>query len=320
MVGYVKGLDFASGEIVGDRKGQEDYHAFLLCNNGTELLAILADGMGGHEAGEIASRKAVEAFAHCFKTHPASSVSARLGAALEVANAELAQSISQDPGLSGMGCTLLAAHFSDHGVHWISVGDSPLFIVRGGKIRQLNEDHSMAPEIELRRKSGKISDEEAINHPHRNALRSALMGDGTPSMIDSPAKPFLPRAGDVILLASDGLQTLSDTEICKVTRRDGRSQAIVSNLLGAVQAKARRNQDNATVQVILPKTQGNKQRRPVRSVVLVLMILAALTAGLLILERALLGSKGLESWFGKTAASGLRSTFSQKSGASGGST
>ena len=75
-----------------------------------------------------------------------------------------------------MGCTLIGAAFGPEGLDWISVGDSPLYLVRKGKIVRLNEDHSLAPEIDRMAEMGRMSEEQAKAHPRRHVLRSALIG------------------------------------------------------------------------------------------------------------------------------------------------
>lgn len=264
MSAFAEGRDFAGGDIVGDRKGQEDFHAFLLLDGGAELLSVMADGMGGHEAGEVASRLAVESFARSFQRHGAASITVRLGAALQAADNALAAHIAAHPELAGMGCTLVAAHVSPQGLYWISVGDSPLYLLRKGKLTQINEDHSMAPEIEKSLKAGKISAEEARNHPHRNALRSAVMGEGFSKLVDSPTKPLPLLAGDVIVLASDGVQTLTEPEIGSLLTANASLplQENVARLLRAVQKKQRRNQDNTTVQLVRVPGQVAATRLP----------------------------------------------------------
>ncbi len=300
---FVEGRNFAAGEILGDRKGQEDFHAYLLLNEGQELLAILADGMGGHEAGEVASRLAVESFARCFERHSAGSVSAKLGAALEAADNALAQHVKANPSVRGMGCTLVAAHFSSNEVHWISVGDSPLYILRKGRLSQINEDHSMAPEIEKSLKAGKITASEAQNHPHRNALRSALMGEGTPKLIDSPGRPMKLKGGDVIIVASDGLQTLTDPEIGKVIQSDAIKLASqgVQRLLRAVEKKQKRNQDNATVQMVCLPSSAGRQTSYRKWLIIALCLAAISTAAILFAFLAPIKSSDMSVWLSQSA-------------------
>jgi serine/threonine protein phosphatase PrpC len=254
-------IDFDSQASIGARSGQEDYALFTTGRAGTDLLAVLADGMGGHSAGEVASKKAVDTFYATFSVHPAVSVPAKLGAALNQAKTDLDKSIKDSPALSGMGCTLVGAHIGPLGLQWISVGDSPLFLYRSGKLQRLNADHSMVPVIEEALREGKISKQEALSHPDRHALRSAISGDDL-VLIDTSSAPLALRKGDVVVLASDGLLTLSEAEIVKVIKghRKGTAQSLVNALINAVLAKKLPKQDNTTIQiVILPAPMGSEK-------------------------------------------------------------
>lgn len=244
-------IDCAGIEFLGDRDGQEDYFLAQVISNGSEVLATLADGMGGHASGEVASQRAVEAFNKTVKEYPSDSITAKLAAGLQQANNEIANSINGDASLDGMGCTLVGLHIGSDGLRWISVGDSPLFLFRNGSLRQLNADHSMAPVIEESLRQGKISKEEALNHPHRNALRSAVMGADL-TLIDTPETPFGLMAGDILVLASDGILTLSKTEMQSILKKSSQniSNEICSSLIDAVKNKKRPRQDNTTAVVI----------------------------------------------------------------------
>ena len=111
-----------------------------------ELTAALADGMGGHAGGALASDTACTTFLAAYGSS-SGSVPARLDEAMQLANQAIAAQVQENPSLSGMGCTLIGTTFSAPGIEWVSVGDSPLFLIRGGEILLLNEDHSLAPEI-----------------------------------------------------------------------------------------------------------------------------------------------------------------------------
>ena len=247
-----KEIDFAGQAAVGSRSTQEDYAEFSTSQSKTELLAVLADGMGGHSGGEIASKTAVDAFHGSFNTYPSNSTPTRLGAALNQANTDLASAVKGSPALAGMGCTLVGMHIGVQGLQWISVGDSPLFLYRKGKLRRLNADHSMTPVIEESVRQGKITKEEAIRHPDRHALRSALTGDPL-AMVDTSGEPFSLKKGDVIVLASDGLLTLTPEEITQVIKKQtgATAPAVASALIKAVTAKSKPRQDNTTVQVVI---------------------------------------------------------------------
>lgn len=220
-------------------------------------FVVLADGMGGHAAGEIASSILVtEVFAELkfkisdLKKHEAD-IPAILKSAAMTSNACIRDYVSENPENYGMGATLVAPLLVEDRLYWISVGDSPLYLQRDGKIRQLNEDHSMAPEIDRMVTSGLLSPEEALNHPDRNCLRSVLLGDSVVK-IDCPQVPLQVLEGDIILVASDGLQSLGDGEISAVLRDNEERSAteIAFALLKTVNALEDPDQDNISISII----------------------------------------------------------------------
>lgn len=252
------GIDFAGVESIGARSSQEDYSLFRAFKNQLGLLIVLADGMGGHTSGEIASKNAVNAFDKTFHSYPSESTALKLGASLSEANSQLTKLINSNPQLDGMGCTLIGAYIDKVGIHWVSVGDSLLYLYRNGKLIRLNDDHSMAPLIEESLRSGKITREEAANYPNKNALRSAVMGNDLP-LIDAPAAPTKLFSGDIIVIASDGILSLSDGQIASLLNKffDASADNIAKNLLQAVETQKKPNQDNTTIQVVkIPNSFG----------------------------------------------------------------
>jgi len=253
---WQQGINFSGQEIIGDREGQEDYSLFRVLKGGKELLVVLSDGMGGHTSGEVASRNSVTVFDKTFNEYPSDSVPGQLGAALQQANNDLGRLIQKNSSLDGMGCTLIGAHIGSNGLQWISVGDSLLYIFRNGTLDRLNADHSMTPVIEESLKSGKISQEEARNHPSRNALRSAVMGGELP-LIDISKSALPLQSGDIIIVASDGLLTLTSAEITQTLKKNNRASAqhLSKLLIEAVSLKRKPRQDNTTIQIIcIPST------------------------------------------------------------------
>lgn len=251
----IPGRQFAALQIQGARPYQEDDFRFVNDVKPTDarpshLLMVLADGMGGHNGGARASHVAVDTFVETYMV-PLGGVTDRLQRALERSNSRIKSEADQDDELNGMGCTLVGAAFLEDGLVWISVGDSPFWRFRDGKVTQLNADHSMAPIIALRVSNGEISPEEAARHPYRNALRSALTGEPIPHT-DLRETPVRLRDGDKFVLASDGLHTLSEHEIAEIMRDDVDALEIARKLLKAVSAKKRRGQDNTTVIVVDP--------------------------------------------------------------------
>ena len=239
----------AGGQLQGMRAAQEDDLGFIdgatLDPDGEHPVAVVADGMGGHSGGAIASRLAVRAFitAYAVTGKPPD----RLRHALEHANRAIADAIRDDPARAGMGTTLVAAALTAGGLEWISVGDSPLFLHRDGKLKRLNDDHSMVPVMAAMRDV----DPEAAEGMNPHELRSALAGEEI-AKIDTPAMPELLRPGDLVLLASDGLTTLDEdaaAEIMESCRAKGPA-AVRDALLAAVDAHNHPAQDNVTVALL----------------------------------------------------------------------
>lgn len=211
------------------------------------LVAVLADGMGGHTGGALASSLCCQEFVKAF-AKPDGPVSERLRNALEAANGAIAQAVMADPVLSGMGSTLVGVAFSKGGVEWVSVGDSPLWLFRRGEIALLNEDHSLAPELDRLAAIGRITVEEARADPRRHMLRSAVTGEEL-ELVDQSQRPLALEEGDYVILASDGLQTLETSEIERIVTAyaEEGADAVASALIRAVEAVRDPHQDNATV-------------------------------------------------------------------------
>lgn len=241
------------GQSIGARERQEDAGYHRIYDNGESVLILVADGMGGHEGGEIASSVVVESFTSAFFDESAAMrTPQRLAAGLARANHQVAARIGETPELEGMGSTLVAAVASRRGLSWASVGDSLLLRVRGPRVERLNEDHSMAPLLDAAVKKGDLTADQSASHRDRNALRSAVLGSQL-DLVDINETPVRLRRGDVLLVASDGLSTLDDAEIAKIVAREvqGGAKAVVDGLLAGVAAKNRRRQDNTTVAVVI---------------------------------------------------------------------
>jgi protein phosphatase len=152
-----------------------------------------------------------------------------------------------------MGCTIVGLAVAAEGAGWrincISVGDSPLYLVRNGAITRLNEDHSLAPEIDRMAELGRISWAAAQADSGRHVLRSALTGTAI-EMIDRPPAPLGLEAGDTVVLASDGVHSLLDAEIAGIVAAAATCEAAVGALLAAVAAADDPHQDNTTVLVV----------------------------------------------------------------------
>jgi protein phosphatase len=202
MIQTVPHIDSSVKQWIGARKTQEDNASVIPVSSDSTLL-LLGDGMGGHEAGDVASEEVTKAFAKYFLEHSHLEITERLDRALEASNAHLAE-VQKKRHTTNMGTTLVAAYIKKSELWWISVGDSHLYLWRPAEqcLQKLNEDHSMWPLAEAEWKKGNVSYEYALRQ--RSILRSALMGD-EPELIDLPTEPIELREDDIIFLSSDGL-------------------------------------------------------------------------------------------------------------------
>lgn len=227
----------------GKREHQEDAYRVRHYPGGT--LAVVCDGMGGHMFGDVASATAAETFADTFEQESGSPVAERLQFALDAANDAVARVFAAAGAFGG---TTLTAVFIGAGVlWWISVGDSPLYLWRHGRLMRLNEDHSMRAVYMQYVHSGSLTYEEAKHAGY--SLRSALTGE-PPALVDLPAVPYPLLPGDRIVLTTDGADDLLDTPfVSDALRRifDEREGNLSSRIVAACEALNNPYADNVTV-------------------------------------------------------------------------
>ena len=198
------------------------------------LLAAVADGMGGHAGGEVASRTAVAA---------AVEADGPPQGRVEAANLAVMAAVLDDPGLAGMGTTLTLAQFGPGGRLALGhVGDSRAYLLRGGRLDQITIDDNMAQELV---DQGEITKEEARNHPRSSWLTQAL---GFEDKLDVEASSIDLEAGDRLMLCSDGLHgELPDGEMLSLLGSGAPSDAVWGLIEAANLAGGR---DNITVVVV----------------------------------------------------------------------
>ena len=243
--------DFCAGDkINGDRPYQEDWFAYRVFNSDSgegEVLMVLADGMGGHAGGAEASHTAASCFLDHFE-EARGDVASRLRECLDAANQAVESRAAEDMSLANMGCTLVGCLVTGDDMYWVSVGDSPLWLLEDGKLVRLNEDHSMRPYLEALVEAGQMTEEDLANDYRVHQLRSAVMGDEL-ALVDQNREPMHLSAGQKLILASDGLETISEAEIAEVCADHDKPSDAVRALLNAVEEKRRPHQDNATALV-----------------------------------------------------------------------
>ncbi len=249
--------DVASGLSQGGRDYQEDALVTDFPFGMDSGIAVLADGMGGHEAGDVASKIVVTEVYSELKFSSATfgedeqAIPQRLARATASANSTIRDHVTENQSTYGMGATLVSVVLVENRMYWMSVGDSPLYILRDGKLQQLNEDHSMSPQIDFMVKQGLLTEEMGRDHPDRHCLTSVILGGRIPKA-DCPLKPYELKMGDVVVVSSDGLQYLGEDKIQKVLHRYRRrkSAEIAGHLLEAINDLNHPDQDNVSFSVM----------------------------------------------------------------------
>lgn len=183
------------------RKRRRNEDSFIL----EPPLFAVADGMGGAQAGEIASQLAIAVF-HEFRDADQLDAEERVAAIIQEANRRIFERSRSDTEASGMGTTITAALVANNRVAIGHVGDSRAYLFRQGELDQLTEDHSLVADL-LR--SGRLTPEEAEAHPQRSLITRAL---GTDNDVQVDMLSIEPRPGDVVLLCSDGLTTMVEDD------------------------------------------------------------------------------------------------------------
>jgi len=230
-------------------------------------IAILADGMGGHLAGEVASAMAIDRVTHYLlnafalpkkaaTANGASFESAALVEAIKAANAAIHDASMSRPEQSGMGTTIVAAAFHDNTLTVAHVGDSRMYRFRKGVLSQVTEDHSMVQEL-LRR--GLMTPEEARTSLNRNLVTRAL---GIDPLVEVDVREQQYEDGDIYLLCSDGLNdVLTDEEIAAVlAQHQDNLDFAAQRLIADVNANG--GPDN--VSIVLIHTAGRFSRAPAK--------------------------------------------------------
>lgn len=179
-------------------------------------LFMVADGMGGHKAGDYASRTCVERIAGAVKESARKTPVSIMEEAVSAANKKIIEDASGNSELTGMGTTLVMAVIIENVVYVANVGDSRLYLIREGCIRQITEDHSLVEEMV---RNGEIKKEEARLHPNKNIITRAI---GAARQVTADYFEIEIEQGDCILLCSDGLSNMiEDQEMLSIVKDNG---------------------------------------------------------------------------------------------------
>jgi protein phosphatase len=244
-------IEVAGETNVGMKRTHNEDNFSIIEESG---LYIVADGMGGHASGEIASKMAVESMREFFaltandpeRTWPYKMDRSkgyeenRLVTAVKLANLRIYESAQKDPRQRGMGTTVVALFAVEDGVYVAHVGDSRVYRLRDGILEQLTEDHSLLNDyIKMKR----LTAEEIANFPHKNVIVRAL---GMKDTVKVDTRLEQPRAGDTYLLCSDGLSgPVADADMLEILGHSSDLRQAASRLI--TKANDNGGPDNVTV-------------------------------------------------------------------------
>ena len=221
-------------------------------------LLVLADGMGGHAAGEVASQLMVEHLEHLDRDPEDADMLALLGAAAEDGNASIEASVAEHPEQAGMGTTLTAAMFNGRELGLIHVGDSRGYLLRDGELHQLTVDDTFVQSLV---NDGKLAPEDVSSHPQKSLILKAYTG--------RPVEPHLEliqvQPGDRILLCSDGLSDPVTQQTIQLALGDGTPEMAANRLIELALRSG--GPDNVTVVVAEVVEAAENNARETRAVV-----------------------------------------------------
>ena len=243
------GIELANLTDTGlHRAENEDYYCYAEPDDDLDFarkgrLAVVADGMGGHEGGKIASTVAVETVRDTYLADPGSDPAEALRVAFQNAHSAIREYAGQHPELEGMGTTCTAVAIVDRQLSYGHVGDTRLYLIRGLTISRLTQDHSQVGRMV---QNGLLTLEEASVHPQRNVLTAAMGVD--PASADFSETPVPLEPGDILLICSDGLHGLvSDEEMLATAASETAADASKELVRLAME---RGGFDNITIQIL----------------------------------------------------------------------
>lgn len=203
-------------------------------------LLIVADGMGGHAAGDLASRVCVEAAVSSIEGSGQTETIPILAEAVQKANRAVLKKAAEKPEYAGMGTTIVAAVIDGNTLYVANVGDSRLYLIDDDRIDQITLDHSLVAEMV---RSGRISPEQMRNHPEKNIITRAVGGEEN---VEVDFFDVGLHKGDVVLLCSDGLTNMvEDEQIFRIVRREKTLRDAGQKLISAANSAGGR--DNISV-------------------------------------------------------------------------
>ena len=237
-------VEVGAAQYIGTREKQDD--SFGIHTNGSGTFAIVADGIGGFMDGDVASRIAVDTFLEGFK---AGNVSNNINFFFSSAAIAANEKIRKQFGDKMCGTTIVAVLVADRKLYYSSIGDSIISVFRNGRLIPVNTKHNVESYLEELYMSGKITREQALGSSKNRRLMNYVGHDGftTPEAIEEPVNL---RAGDKVLLYSDGVELLTQIEMEDILSSKDNVQRKAEIIMDTIVHKNARSKDNSTVVIL----------------------------------------------------------------------
>lgn len=242
-------IEIGQSSIIGTRSYQQDALFVAKYENGM-TLAVICDGMGGLNGGELASNTAVKMLVNDFKSvNDFSEVPIFLEREVVRLDECVAHLEDEYGNALGGGCTLVCVVTKGNGMYFISAGDSRIYIVRDNDIQAINRDHNFRLQLDTMLRNGQITEKEYEMQENQAEALISYLGMGNISLTDSNTEPFYLEENDLILLCSDGLyKRLSNEQILDIVLDNQNSMQVIAERLNKVVMQlTQRNQDNTSV-------------------------------------------------------------------------
>lgn len=246
-VDAVHRVTMGASSIIGTRKNQQDSLYLNCIPKGS--IAIVCDGMGGMEGGELASQTAVQILAEDFEIETKENIPDFYCREAEKMDQAVAGLMNESGKKMHAGTTIVSAIITEDKLYWLSIGDSRIYIIRGSEFVQVNQEHNYKMYLDSELEAGRISESDYQERLVKGDALISYLGIGNVSLMDINQIPFLLQGGDVILLCSDGLyKRLNDAEMLEIIKYELPDvEAAAKELTRIVMEKTIGSQDNTSV-------------------------------------------------------------------------
>lgn len=226
--------------IIGKRKEQQDYAEYCVDKKG--MFVVVCDGIGSRADGGASARTAVEMYLEIYKKSEFDNFREFIIKATEKVNKTICDEFGKQ-----CGTTVVLVQVSGDNLHWLSIGDSRLYIKRGGKLRQITKDHTYSYVLDTQLDKGLIDKETYEAEKKKGSYLASFLGMGCIDIVDIAIKPFVLEPGDELFLTTDGVyKALDEDDLVGFLSQNGNISEVSDRIINAVEGCGKNDVDNST--------------------------------------------------------------------------